>query len=143
MTGLLEAEVRQDPEAAAQGVARWEVTAVRRLPEATTRGGLLAEPLGAAQTSLVEEVSAESEVAQLVDRLTVKLGPEKVRRPQPRESHLPERASGWSAAVSSPALAGEGDQRSWWRGPSVALRAPPPLEIEGRKTPPPTPARSA
>jgi transposase len=34
VTGLLEAEVRQDPEAAAQGVARWEVTAVRRLTEA-------------------------------------------------------------------------------------------------------------
>ena len=34
VTGLLEAEVRQDPEAAAQGVARWEVTAVRRLAEA-------------------------------------------------------------------------------------------------------------
>jgi len=33
-TGLLEAEVRQDAEAAAQGVARWEVTAVRRLTEA-------------------------------------------------------------------------------------------------------------
>jgi transposase len=32
--GLLEAEVRQDHEAAAQGVARWEVTAVRRLTEA-------------------------------------------------------------------------------------------------------------
>ena len=34
VTGLLEAEVRQDPEASAQGVARWEVTAVRRLPGA-------------------------------------------------------------------------------------------------------------
>jgi transposase len=29
--GLLETDVRQDPEAAGQGVARWEVTAVRRL----------------------------------------------------------------------------------------------------------------
>jgi transposase len=34
VTGLMEAEVRQDPEAAAQGVARWEVTAVRRRTEA-------------------------------------------------------------------------------------------------------------
>jgi transposase len=31
VAGLLEVEGRQDPEAAAQGVARWEVTAVRRL----------------------------------------------------------------------------------------------------------------
>ena len=38
---------------------------------------------------------AEREVARLVDRLTVKLGSDKVRRPQPHESHLPERASGW------------------------------------------------
>jgi transposase len=34
VTGLMEAEVRQDTDAAAQGVARWEVTAVRRLAEA-------------------------------------------------------------------------------------------------------------
>ena len=34
VTGLLEAEVRQDPEAAAAGVARWEVTVVRRRTEA-------------------------------------------------------------------------------------------------------------
>ena len=60
-----------------------------------------AEPLGAAQTSLVEEVSADSEVARLVDRLTVKLGPERVRRPKAAESHLPERTSGWVAAVCS------------------------------------------
>ena len=34
MTGLLEVEVRRDLDAARQGVDRWEVTAVRRLPEA-------------------------------------------------------------------------------------------------------------
>ncbi len=60
-----------------------------------------AEPLGAAQKSLVE-VSAENQVAELVDRLTVKLGPERVRRPLPQESHVPERASGWMAAVETP-----------------------------------------
>jgi protein ImuB len=59
------------------------------------------EPLGAAQDSLVDEPSGERELARLVDRLTVKLGPRAVRRPQPFESHLPERASGWVAAVSS------------------------------------------
>jgi len=37
----------------------------------------------------------------LIDRLTVKLGPRRVRRPHPFESHLPERASGWVTAVSS------------------------------------------
>ena len=59
------------------------------------------EVLDAAQDSLVEEPSGARELARLVDRLTVKLGPRAVRRPQPFESHLPERASGWAAAVSS------------------------------------------
>ena len=53
------------------------------------------EPLGAAQDTLVEEPRGEREVAELVDRLTVKLGAGKVRRPVARGSHLPERASGW------------------------------------------------
>jgi protein ImuB len=66
------------------------------------------EPLGIAQASQIEEASADSAVARLVDRLTVKLGPGRVRRPEARESHLPERASGWAAAVSSsPSLLGE------------------------------------
>jgi protein ImuB len=59
------------------------------------------EELGAAQESLVEEPSSERELARLVDRLTVKLGPKAVRRPAPFESHLPERASGWMAAIKS------------------------------------------
>ena len=60
------------------------------------------EDLGAAQDSLVDEPSGEREVARLVDRLTVKLGPRRVRRPCAHESHLPERASGWVGAVTSP-----------------------------------------
>jgi len=58
------------------------------------------ECLDAAQESLVEEPSGEREVARLIDRLTVKLGPRRVRRPQPYESHLPECASGWLPALS-------------------------------------------
>jgi protein ImuB len=53
------------------------------------------EPLGAAQESLVDEPRGERQVAELVDRLTVKLGADKVRRPVARGSHVPERASGW------------------------------------------------
>lgn len=60
------------------------------------------EDLGAAQESLVEEPSGEHEVARLVDRLTVKLGPAAVRRPQLEQSHLPERASGWVSALAKP-----------------------------------------
>lgn len=59
-----------------------------------------AEPLGAAQDSLVEESSGEAEVARLIDRLSVKLGATRVRRPVARESHLPERSIGWASAVS-------------------------------------------
>jgi protein ImuB len=60
------------------------------------------ESLDAAQDSLVEEPSGERELARLVDRLTVKLGPRSVRKPEAVESHLPERASGWVSALSSP-----------------------------------------
>ena len=60
------------------------------------------EDLGAAQESLVEEPSGERELARLIDRLTVKLGPAAVRRPQPEESHFPERASGWISALARP-----------------------------------------
>jgi protein ImuB len=59
------------------------------------------EPLGGAQDSLVEEPDGAGDVARLIDRLTVKLGPARVRRPRAHESHLPERANGWVAAVSA------------------------------------------
>ncbi|HEX6071700.1 MAG TPA: DUF6504 family protein [Sphingomicrobium sp.] len=68
------------------------------------------EDLSAAQDSLVEEPSGTGEVARLVDRLTVKLGQRAVRRPQARESHLPERASGWVAAVSSSLSRSDGEK---------------------------------
>jgi len=91
-----------------------------------------AEELGAAQESLVEEPSGERELARLIDRLTVKLGPQHVRRPQPHESHLPERASGWGAAISSPAFAGEVAREARRRGPSTSYAGPPPLQMQGR-----------
>jgi protein ImuB len=75
-----------------------------------------AEPRGAAQASLVDEPSGERDVARLLDRLTVKLGRERVRRPVARESHLPERASGWAPAISLPlplAKGGRGEGMSF------------------------------
>jgi len=77
------------------------------------------EPLGAAQDSLVEEPRGEREVAELVDRLSVKLGADKVRRPVTHGSHLPERASGWvgidgekkDRPSPSPSRKREGDKR--------------------------------
>lgn len=94
-----------------------------------------AESLSSAQDSLVEESSGEREVARLVDRLSVKLGADRVRRPQPFESHFPERASGWVPAVSSPAFAGEVAREARRRGPSTASGGPPPRESLGRIRP--------
>jgi protein ImuB len=101
------------------------------------------EELDAAQDSLVEEPSGTRELARLVDRLTVKLGPRAVRRPQPFESHLPERASGWVAAIkSSPSELGEGDRSTKSRGGGVWRRplhhpanGPPPRASSGRNRP--------
>jgi len=60
------------------------------------------EDLRAAQESLIEEPSGTREVARLIDRLTVKLGPKRVRRPQPFESYLPERTNEWVPALVKP-----------------------------------------
>jgi protein ImuB len=95
------------------------------------------EQLDAAQESLVEEPSGEHELARLIDRLTMKLGAGAVRQPEPFESHLPERASGWVSGVSSPAFAGEVARAARRRGPTTAFGGPPPVEIEGRTKRPP------
>jgi protein ImuB len=84
------------------------------------------EGLASAQDSLVGEPSGTREVARLVDRLSVKLGPEKVRRPQPNESHLPERASGWRPALEKieevgPAPAPPRPQRMLDRPEAIAV----------------------
>ena len=99
------------------------------------------ETLDAAQDSLVEEPGGGEELARLVDRLTVKLGPKRVRRPQAQESHLPERASGWVAAVqSSPSSLGEGDRSKsgggvWRRPLHHASHGSPPRASSGRNRP--------
>ncbi|MEO6199325.1 MAG: DUF6504 family protein [Sphingomicrobium sp.] len=92
------------------------------------------EPLGAAQSSLVDEPTGEQEVARLVDRLTVKLGPSAVRRPRARGSHLPEQASGWVGAVENPLPPAGGpvlDRKS----KSQALPPTPSRRREGGKAP--------
>jgi protein ImuB len=94
------------------------------------------EDLDAAQDSLVEEPSGERDLARLIDRLTVKLGSRAVRRPQRRESHLPERASGWVAAISStPRFRGEVAREARRRGPSTSFAGPPPRQMPGRMRP--------
>jgi len=106
------------------------------------------EDLSAAQDSLVEEPSGERDIARLVDRLSVKLGPQRVRRPQAKESHLPEQASGWVSALHLPSPSGEGRrggvrpnglnarERASEAASSRFIRHPPPspsLEREGMR----------
>ena len=89
-----------------------------------------AEELASAQDSLVGDPPGEREVARLIDRLSVKLGPDKVRRPQPFESHLPERASGWVSAIPTPL--GERKRRAAPKGWGPSSSPPPTPSPEGK-----------
>ena len=86
------------------------------------------EELGAAQDSLVEEPSGERELARLVDRLTVKLGPRAVRRPQAAGkpfARAGERVGGGCRSSLPPSRGrGTAQRAAWWRG---RRHAPPPL----------------
>ncbi len=59
------------------------------------------ERLDAAQVRLDGGVDAEVAVATLVDRLSARLGRGAVRMPDPRASHLPERAERWRPAQAA------------------------------------------
>jgi protein ImuB len=59
------------------------------------------EPLGAGQDAMIGEPPRELEMARLIDRLVVRLGRTRVRRPAAVESHLPECASGWVSGVDT------------------------------------------
>jgi protein ImuB len=83
------------------------------------------EDLQVAQESLVEEPSGERELARLVDRLAVKLGPGRVRRPKRQESHLPERASGWVSALAG----AEPIETSIMRRPERLLDRPEAIDV--------------
>jgi protein ImuB len=67
------------------------------------------EPLALTQSDI--EAAAEAHgtsLATCIDRLSVRLGPEAVRRPVPHASHVPERAQRWQeATVQEPASQGE------------------------------------
>ncbi|MFL6729170.1 MAG: DUF6504 family protein [Sphingomicrobium sp.] len=101
-----------------------------------------AESLSSVQDSLVEEPPGEQEIARLVDRLTVKLGARAVRRPVAEDSHLPERASGWVAAIDPPRN-GESNRSAKPRGGGGVVQGsnPPrpaslvPLPVPGRSRP--------
>ncbi len=94
-----------DPRCEASARACWSDKTDDARPRLRVRrlraGGELVRTAGARAGRAGRRAAAELEVARLVDRLTVKLGPDKVRRPVARGSHLPERASGWGGGVGS------------------------------------------
>lgn len=52
----------------------------------------LAEPLGASQPELDGAEKQEAALAELIDRLSTRLGPQALRRLVPQDSHMPEQA---------------------------------------------------
>ncbi len=67
-----------------------------------------AEPLVAGQADLEAMPEQGTSLAACIDRLTVRLGPDAVRRPVACASHIPERAQRWQPPLASePAIQGE------------------------------------
>src|SRR5690606_2889917 len=85
---------------------------------------------GPEQDDLDAQSSAEQATreAQLLDRLVNWLGPDRVRRPWPVESHLPERAVAWRSAAG-PAMPAR--FRPTALRPLRLLPRPEPVEVEG------------
>lgn len=88
------------------------------------------EPLGLAQRELDEAAERHgTSLSACIDRLSVRLGPDAVRRPVPHGSHLPERAQRWQSPLAQSGRSpGQGQQ------PRLALH-PRPLKLLDRAEP--------
>ena len=67
------------------------------------------EPLPLSQRDF--EAAAEAHgtsLAACIDRLVIRLGPDAVRRPTPRASHVPERAQKWVSLLGAPSTSVDG-----------------------------------
>ncbi len=82
----------------------------------------LAETLTSVQAGLEQKVDADAEAAALIDRLSVRLGADRVRLFHMRDSHIPERAALERAAQSGPA---NGD----WQNPEPGEPAMRPFRL--------------
>lgn len=86
------------------------------------------EPLVMGQAEL--DAAAErhgTSLAACIDRLTVRLGHDAVRRPLPRASHLPERAQRWAPALDP--LPGCQEDFSFHERPLKLLDRPEPIAV--------------
>jgi len=89
---------------------------------------------GAARSLVAVEVGQASveKIASIVDVLSARLGPKRVLRPKLNHMHAPEKAGGWSAALTSP-LPARGRGRSApidgvMRRPLTVFAQPQPIE---------------
>ncbi len=87
-------------------------------------GAALARRLEQAQGDMAGRGVDAVEAARLADRLNARLGAGAVQRPEPHDSHVPERAARWSAAM--------GPRHAWpkraERRPLLILERPEPAE---------------
>ncbi|WP_366933080.1 Y-family DNA polymerase [Pseudooctadecabacter sp.] len=58
------------------------------------------EHVDVVQTRIEGGSDEGTELARLVDRLSAKFGADNIRRPAPRDSHIPERREGWHPAMA-------------------------------------------
>lgn len=82
----------------------------------------LAETLTSVQVGLEQKIDTDAEAAALIDRLSVRIGADRVRHFHPRESHIPERAALERAAQSG---ASHGD----WEKPEAGDPAMRPFRL--------------
>ncbi|WP_332639470.1 Y-family DNA polymerase [Brevundimonas sp.] len=84
------------------------------------------EGMAARQGALESEAEAKQaeSLAALIDRLTARLGEDRVLTPEPVDSWLPERAERWRPALGRSPAAAEGDARR----PILLLDPPEPVE---------------
>jgi protein ImuB len=87
-----------------------------------------AEPLAPGQAALAAEADEPgTSLAVCIDRLTVRLGPDAVRRPVPYPSHIPERAQRWQAPLEPVAAAQE--ELAFHARPLKLLDRPEPIAV--------------
>ncbi len=96
-------------------------------------GALVTEPLSPAQGRLDGARDAQEDVARLIDRLSVRFGPERVLRFEARDTHIPERTQRFVPALSTPrkqttAWEGERDAGAPPRRPMSLFNPPQPIE---------------